>query len=265
MSGGRCSLNADARQIRGADASVRTEKLPEGPEWSVEPKLDGDRALAIKNYMNIWRLVPAAILLCAANAVLADTITILNPSFEANVLSCSAGPGCNTDNTLADWTGSTTDPVGFVSDILASGVFGAFKPGTGQYPAGVPDGVNVAYLVTADYSVSISQVLSATLKANDNYTLRVRRYAGRHQHSLPRARVLRRLLRQFGSRWDRPELSRLRGQLSCSWHLPTILSLPDTSVTGSPVPEPATVGIMTAAFVAICVVSRRRRIAADRG
>src|ERR1022692_3330835 len=171
MSGGCCSLSADARQIRGADASVRTEKLPEGPEWSVEPKLDGDRALAIKNYMNIWRLVPAAILLCAANAVLADTITILNPSFEANVLSCSAGPGCNTDNTLADWTGSTTDPVGFVSDILASGVFGAFKPGTGQYPAGVPDGVNVAFLITGAYVVSISQVLSATLKANDTYTL----------------------------------------------------------------------------------------------
>jgi hypothetical protein len=97
MSGGRCSLNADARQIRGADASVRTEKLPEGPEWSVEPKLDG---------------------------------------------------------TLADWTGFTTDPVG-VSDILASGVFGAFKPGTGQYPAGVPNGVNVTFLITGEYVVSI--------------------------------------------------------------------------------------------------------------
>jgi ATP-dependent DNA ligase len=27
---------------------LRTEKLPEGPEWSVELKLDGYRALAIK-------------------------------------------------------------------------------------------------------------------------------------------------------------------------------------------------------------------------
>ena len=96
---------------------MRTEKLPEGPEWSVELKLDGDRALAIKNYMNIWRVVPAAILLCPANAVLADTITILNPSFEANVLSCTAGLGCATVNTLAGWTGFTTDPAGFVSDI----------------------------------------------------------------------------------------------------------------------------------------------------
>lgn len=76
---------------------MRTEKLPEGPESSVEPKLDG---------------------------------------------------------TLADWTGFTTDPVG-VSDILASGVFGAFKPGTGQYPAGVPNGVNVAFLITGEYVVSI--------------------------------------------------------------------------------------------------------------
>jgi hypothetical protein len=217
MSGGRCSLNADARQIRGADASVRTEKLPEGPEWSVEPKLDGDRALAIKNYMNIWRLVPAAILLCAANAVLADTITVFNPSFEANVLSCSAGPGCNTDNTLADWTGSTTDPVGFVSDILASGVFGAFKPGTGQVSGWCS---RRCQRRVSHYGCICRIDLSSPQRHIEGqrylHTQRVRRYAGRHQHSLPRARVLRRLLRQFGSRWDRPELSRLRGQLSCS-------------------------------------------------
>ena len=48
MLGERDSLNVDARQIRGADASVATEKLLERSERSVQHKLDGDRALAIK-------------------------------------------------------------------------------------------------------------------------------------------------------------------------------------------------------------------------
>ena len=122
--------------------------------------------------MNFWRLVPAAFLVCATSAVQADTITILNPSFEADVLSCAAGAACATDDSITDWTGSTAFPGGFNgSGLDATGAFGVFKPGTVQYPSGVPDGVNVAYLIGIANSVSISQTLSATLQANDTYTL----------------------------------------------------------------------------------------------
>ena len=37
-------------------------------------------------HMKIWRLLPAAILVCAACAVQAGTLTIANPSFETDVL-----------------------------------------------------------------------------------------------------------------------------------------------------------------------------------
>jgi hypothetical protein len=98
-------------------------------------------------------------------------ITILNPSFETDVLSCTAGAACATDDTLADWTGSTANPNGLSGGGGAFNNFGVFKPGTVQYPSGVPNGVNIAYLSTNVYSVSISQILSANLLANDTYTL----------------------------------------------------------------------------------------------
>ena len=40
-----------------------------------------------------------------------------------------------------------------------------------QYPSGVPDGVNVAYISTGVYSNALSQTLTSTLQANDTYTL----------------------------------------------------------------------------------------------
>jgi hypothetical protein len=46
-----------------------------------------------------------------------------------------------------------------------------YKPSTASYPLGVPNGVNVAFLTEDGPSVSISQTLSATLKASDTYTL----------------------------------------------------------------------------------------------
>lgn len=123
--------------------------------------------------MKIWRLLPAAILVCAACAVQAGTLTIANPSFETDVLGCAAGATCATDDSITDWTGSTADPLGFgdPGGVRATGAFGVFKPGTVQYPSGVPDGVNIAYLTAVVNSVSISQTLSATLLANDTYTL----------------------------------------------------------------------------------------------
>ncbi len=89
----------------------------------------------------------------------AANITINNPSFEADVLSCA--PGCSTDDSLTDWTGT----------VNSATHFGAYKPGTNSYPGGVPNGVNVAFLLEDGPSVSISQTLSATVQANDTYTL----------------------------------------------------------------------------------------------
>jgi hypothetical protein len=121
--------------------------------------------------MKVLRFLSAATLLCTASLVQADTITILNPSFETDVLACSPGPGCATDDTLTDWTASTANPSGFSGGGVAFNNFGVYKPGTAEYPGGVPDGVNVAYLSTNVYNVSISQVLGSDLIANDTYTL----------------------------------------------------------------------------------------------
>ena len=123
--------------------------------------------------MNFWRLIPAAMLFSAGSVVQADTITILNPSFESDVLGCTAGASCGTFESITDWTGSTAFAGGFSGALDETGDFGVYKPGTVQYPSGIPDGVNVAYISAIANSVSISQTLSATLQANDTYTLTV--------------------------------------------------------------------------------------------
>jgi hypothetical protein len=98
-------------------------------------------------------------------------ISIFNPSFETDVLSCTAGASCATNDIVTGWTGSTANPNGFDGPPGAFNTFGMIKPGTSQYPGGAPDGVNIAYLSTNVYSVSLSQILSANLLANDTYTL----------------------------------------------------------------------------------------------
>jgi hypothetical protein len=122
------------------------------------------------DHMNFWRLVPAAFLVCAASAVLADTITVLNPSFEDQVFSTGTGTPYPY-GTITDWTATTASPDGFNGNVSDGGAFGVYNPTTVSYPGGVPDGVNVAFLQGVANSVSISQTLSATLQANDTYTL----------------------------------------------------------------------------------------------
>jgi hypothetical protein len=119
--------------------------------------------------MNFWRLVPNTILVFAASALQADTITILGPSFEAQVF--STGTGAPYPCTITDWTATTVSRDDFNGNVGTGGAFGVYNPGTASYPVGVPDGVNVAFLQGVANSVSISQTLSATLKANDTYTL----------------------------------------------------------------------------------------------
>jgi len=114
----------------------------------------------------------AAILLGAANVAQSANIPILNPSFEADVLNCTAGASCVLQNQVpSGWTESTTAPAGAPSGFSGGGFYGVYKPGPVQYPAGVPDGVNVAYMQTGVYSVSLTQTLTSVLQANDTYTL----------------------------------------------------------------------------------------------
>ncbi len=123
----------------------------------------------------IWGFVPAALLFCAATMAQVSTITVLKPSFEDDVLSCiPSSPGCSTDDSITDWTGSTAYPGGFDGvGTDYTGAFGVYNPGTISYPGGVPNGVNVAFVQAIANSASISQTLSATLQANDTYTLTV--------------------------------------------------------------------------------------------
>jgi hypothetical protein len=102
----------------------------------------------------------------------AGAISVLNPSFEADVLGCAAGPTCATNMTITDWTGATANPGGFDGNFGESGAFGVFKPSTASYTS-IPDGVNVAYIDAVANSTWISQILTATLLANDTYTLNV--------------------------------------------------------------------------------------------
>jgi hypothetical protein len=116
------------------------------------------------------------LLICGFAAHLgAGSIFIANPGFEADVLSCTAGASCATDDAMSFWTGATADPLGFgdPGGVGATGSFGVFKPSAVQYPSGIPGGVNIAYLYGTTYGTSISQVLGATLLANDTYTLTV--------------------------------------------------------------------------------------------
>jgi hypothetical protein len=86
----------------------------------------------------------------------AGTIAILNPSFEADVLGCAAGPNCQNLDTITDWTGSSAYPGGFNGNFSEGGQFGVLMPSSAGYSS-IPNGVNVAYLGGAASSVSISQ------------------------------------------------------------------------------------------------------------
>lgn len=103
-----------------------------------------------------------ALSLCGFAAQLsAASLAVNNASFEADVLTCA--PGCSTNDSITGWTGTVGEGT----------QFGVYKPSTASYAGGAPNGVNVAYLLEDGPSVSISQTLSATVQANDTYTLTV--------------------------------------------------------------------------------------------
>jgi hypothetical protein len=119
-------------------------------------------------------LLPLTLLTAGlATSLSASSITIVNPGFESDVLSCPPSGTCGINQAITGWTGSTADPNGFADGYNAAGTFGVYKPSSVQYPGGIPGGLNVAYVTGTTYSASISQVLGATLLANDTYTTTV--------------------------------------------------------------------------------------------
>jgi hypothetical protein len=117
--------------------------------------------------------LPLAFFVCGlAVRLSAGAITILNPSFEADVLGCAAGPSCQNLDAITDWTGSSAYPGGFNGNFSQGGQFGVLEPSSAGFSS-IPNGVNVAYLGGAASNVSISQSLSGDLLANDTYTLTV--------------------------------------------------------------------------------------------
>jgi hypothetical protein len=108
-------------------------------------------------------LLPIAVALVgtAFGQETATIIPIVNPGFEDDVLSCGAGFDCDA-SPLTGW--------------LCGPDAGVFKPSTAQFPNGIPQGTNVAYLGRGLNTVqtgSILQQVGATVKANTTYTLKL--------------------------------------------------------------------------------------------
>jgi hypothetical protein len=89
----------------------------------------------------------------------AGIIGVANSSFESEVLASGAG----TTDAITDWIGSST----------ANVQYGVYNPAAVSYTGGAPDGSNVAYLLEDGPSISISQILTTDLQANDIYTFSV--------------------------------------------------------------------------------------------
>jgi hypothetical protein len=86
-------------------------------------------------------------------------IPIQNPGFEADVLTCAPSESCY-----------SLEAPGWLPAWFNGGNSGTLKPGTAQYPGGVPGAVNVAWL-GASGTGAIFQTLPATLQPNTTYTL----------------------------------------------------------------------------------------------
>jgi hypothetical protein len=116
----------------------------------------------MKLALSMARHPAVAILACAAATLALATpahsqavpITILNPSFDQDVLDGSPGAS---SNGLTGW--------------IVGPNSGVFKASTTQYPDAPSTGVYCAYLGYSSSTGSISQTLGATLQANTTYAL----------------------------------------------------------------------------------------------
>lgn len=113
--------------------------------------------LVLRRFSIIATLVPGV-----APSTWAVDIPIVNAGFEQVVLPCAPGPNCFSSNNVSGWTASAA---------------ATFKPSTGPggiFPGGIPDGVNVLGLGTANAAFGDGvavQTLGATLQPNTTYTL----------------------------------------------------------------------------------------------
>ncbi len=94
------------------------------------------------------------VLSLSATVLVAMPITVVNPSFEADTLSDGG-----ISNSIIGW------------QTTSGGGDGVFNPSAAQYPDGIPDGVNVAYVNLPGNFVS--QTVTDVLEAGRIYTLRV--------------------------------------------------------------------------------------------
>ena len=102
-----------------------------------------------------------ATVLCVVTqpTVHAATIAITNPGFESYVLADGASTTSGTGLTSYGWTVSASPSI----------YVGVWNPTSTHFPAGIPEGVNVAYC----HGCAISQTLTETLAANIIYSLQV--------------------------------------------------------------------------------------------
>ena len=110
------------------------------------------------------RRISIMAMLMSGAAVLAWAvdIPIANAGFEQVVQACGAGAECFSASNVAGWSGT--------------GYFGTWRPSTGpggSFSAGLPEGVNAAYVGDAlgKGTGMLVQTLGVTLQANTTYTL----------------------------------------------------------------------------------------------
>jgi hypothetical protein len=101
-------------------------------------------------------LLTTIVLFIASGVARGGVISVSNPGFERRVLST---PGSYALFDVPDWS--------------ITGQVGTFRPGTFNFPAGVPEGVNVAAIGNNSGGGTLEQTLAATLSSNTKYSLMV--------------------------------------------------------------------------------------------
>jgi hypothetical protein len=109
----------------------------------------------MKRYLLVVALA-ATVLSPASAQETTISIPILNPTFDADGMSCAAGANCY-ENAATGW--------------LCGPSSGVAKFSTVQYPAAPPDGIYLAAIGDSYVTGSILQTLGASVQANTTYIL----------------------------------------------------------------------------------------------
>jgi hypothetical protein len=147
------------------------------------------------------------VLLTLSVPLWAGSVPVVNAGFEADVLGCSPGPSCFDFGVVPGWSAS----LGFGGST--------FKPSTGlggEFPSGIPGGVNVA-AVGDPGNAEITQDLGFAPAPNTTYTLGV----------------------SVGQRTD---------AALTSYYIELLVGSTIVASTTSPIPGPGTFVLVTAAY-----------------